>query len=133
MGRHKNKLASLRLLTGITVLASVCSWAGSSAVPAQAQLALDTTITSGKPDATTVSLLSQTKINEPGGSISYSEDFNSSYLLLKDSQSVEKTSSRPDIRVWYGQYFSSQELRVLSACPFECEPNRIGLKISFAF
>jgi hypothetical protein len=131
MGRHKNKLASL--LTGITVLASFCSWAGSSAVSAQAQLALDTTITSGKPDAANLSLLSQTKINESEGSISYSEDSNSSYLLLKDSPPVEKTSSRPDIRFWYGQYFSSQELRVLSACPFECEPNRVGLKISFAF
>jgi hypothetical protein len=125
MRRIKNKFAILRMLASIAVLTSVCG------LPAQGQLSARTTSTSYKSEATTIPLLSQTK--EQRVSISFNDDFRHSALLLKDSAPDAKTSDRTDIRVWFGEFFPAQDLRVRSASPIEREPRRLGVKISVIF
>lgn len=131
MGRKKHKLAIGVMLTSITVLTSIYRMTGSTPVPTPAQL--NTTSTNVSTKVTTPSLLLQSSTNQSRVSLSLSDDLSTSTARLERARETERSGDRPNVRVWYGQYFKEQNLKMLSASPIEREPNRLGLKISFSF
>lgn len=132
MRRNKNNLAILRMLISLAMLTPVCSMVASSPQPGQAPVGMDTAITSYNPDAATT-LLTQAATTKQRVSFSLRDDLSSSSELLKRSLSTGRISSGPAINVWYGEYFTAHNLRVLGASPIEREPSRLGLRISFTF
>lgn len=65
-------------------------------------------------------------------SVSFNDDTSPAAALVKGVPPLEKNYRRPAIDVWYGPY-SEQDYPVLPASPFEKEPSRLNVKISFAF
>ena len=133
MSRNKNNLAIVRMLISIAVLTFVCGSTESSLPSAQVPLTTDTTVASDQADAVATPLLSQTPADEPRVSITFNDDSGSSHELLQKAPPATKPSSRPDLDVWYGDYFTDNKLPRLSASPVESEPNRLGVKLSFSF
>ncbi|MGC3958081.1 MAG: hypothetical protein QM813_09135 [Verrucomicrobiota bacterium] len=84
-------------------------------------------------DVSSVELSPQIQTAPPRVSISFDDGASKSYALLKRLPPTGKSSARPEIDVWYGQYYEDQIFRVLPASPFEKEPSRLNVKISFAF
>jgi hypothetical protein len=135
MGRKKHKLAIVGMLTCITVLTSVYRMTGSSPVPGPTPLSNSATnvSTNDQADISTLSLVSQSSIHQSRVSLSLSDDLSTSTARLDKVRETQRSGDRPNVRVWYGQYFKEQNLKMLSASPIEREPNRLGLKISFSF
>jgi hypothetical protein len=134
MRRNTQKLTILAMLTGIVGVLSVVGWSGRSPQPAPAPSALAATVTPAPDEVVLETPLTQT---EPAAtasrvSVSFNDDTSSTYALLKGAPPTQKRSRRPDIDVWYGQY-SEQDYRALPASPFETEPSRLNVKISFSF
>lgn len=132
MERNTNKFAILWLLTSIVVLTPVCSLVESSPLPAQTSLSSAPATGSDQADDA-FALLAQPTAAAPRVSFSLNEDSDRTFKLAKEAPATPKTSRRADLDVWYGEYFKTHNLRVLSASPIEREPSRIGLKISFTF
>lgn len=132
MEKNPKKLVLLAMLTGIAGVIAVAGLSGSSprteptpaavaatAPPAPAEAGLLTPLTQNKPEASRVS-------------VSFNDDANQGYALLKGGAASQETSHHPDIDIWYGQY-SDQDYRSLPASPLEKEPSRLNVKISIAF
>lgn len=135
MGRKKHKLAIGVMLTSIIVLTSIYRMTGNSPVPVPTPLSTASTSisTNDQTEAATPSLLSQSSTNQSRVSLSLSDDLSTSTARLEKARETGRSGDRPNVRVWYGQYFKEQNLKMLSASPIEREPNRLGLKISFSF
>lgn len=135
MGRNTQKLTILAMLTGIVGVLSVVGWSGRSPQPATVPPALAATVAPEPEEVVLETPLTQTEPATAASrvTVTFNEDTSSStYALLKGVPPTQKRSRRPDIDVWYGQY-SEQDYRVLPASPFETEPNRLNVKISFSF
>ena len=129
---NQHKSVTLLLLTSIAVLTPICSLVESSPAPETAPVTVDAANASDQADATAFQL-AQTQTETPRVSISFSDDLSHTIKLERELPPADKLSRHPDIDVWYGQFFTEQELRVLSASRVETEPSRLGLKVSFTF
>ena len=131
MGRNTKKLVILAMLSGIAGVISVVGWSESSPQPATARPVPAATVTHERDDVVLQTPLTQTEPAVPRVTVSFNDDTSSTFALLKGVPPTQKRSRRPDIDVWYGQY-SEQDYRGLPASPFEKEPCRRHVKISFA-
>ena len=129
---NQHKSAILLLLTSIAVLTPICSLVESTPVPTPALVTRDAASANDQADATSFQL-AQPQTETPRVSISFSDDLSHTIKLERELPPIDKPGGHPGIDVWYGQFFTAQELRVLSASRVETEPSRLGLKVSFTF
>ena len=121
------------MLTGIVGVISIADLSGNSPQPAPVQLAKNVTVTDNQDDSSAVILETSSEPAPPKVSVSFNDETSSAYALLKGVSPIGKSSHRPDIDVWYGQYYSDEDYRVLPASPIEKEPSRLNVKISIGF
>lgn len=123
------------MLTGIVALGSVYGLTRNSPAPPLAPRELNPALihTQREPEPTTAAVFAEAPPAERRVSVSFNDDRDSAYALLKGVPAADKAAHLPEVDVWYGEYFKEQNLRVLSASPIEREPSRLGLKVSFAF
>ena len=119
------------MLTGIVAVISFAGSSESSARPTTAQTTMAATVTREQDYSVLQTGLTQTQHAAPKFSVSFNDENTATYVLSKGVP-TEKISRRPDIDVWYGLY-SEQDYPILRASPFEKEPSRLNVKISFAF
>jgi hypothetical protein len=114
MSRNKNNLAILPVLIGIAMLAFVCGSAErteSSPPQTPTPLPPSPVLASDQADAVAIPLLTQTPTEAPRVSITFNDDSRSSYELMQRTPPDVKASGKPDLGVWYGEYFTDNKLR----------------------
>lgn len=120
------------MLTGIAGIFGVAAWNGSSPHPAGGLPPPSVPAVAEATAAHPVVLLTEAEPAAPRVTVSFNDEDNEAYALLRGVAPRAGSSSRPDLNVWYGPY-SEHDYRPLPASPLEKEPSRLNVKVSIAF